>query len=134
ANEWYERDTGKKVKSVTDDSTNKLAGKPGEKGYSPRRLLCSSVGDELRMADGDRSKVIGISAKDRSAILPAGRRANAAYWFGTDNGNMVSSTYYFNHEPDWVERLDRKSTRLNSSHLVFSYPVFYSNKKKHTRT
>jgi predicted AlkP superfamily pyrophosphatase or phosphodiesterase len=110
ANEWYERDTGRRVKSVTDDSTNKLAGKPGEKGYSPRRLLCSTVGDELRIADGDRSKVIGISAKDRSAILPSGRRANAAYWFGTDNGNMVSSTYYFDHEPDWVER-------FNSRHL-----------------
>jgi predicted AlkP superfamily pyrophosphatase or phosphodiesterase len=110
ANEWYERDTGKRVKSVTDDSTNKLGGKPGEKGYSPRRLLCSTVGDELRMA-GDQSKVIGISAKDRSAILPAGRRANAAYWFGTDNGNMVSSTYYFNQEPDWVKR-------FNSLHLA----------------
>src|SRR3989442_7244079 len=48
ANEWYERDTGKKVKSVTDDSTIKLAGKPGEKGYSPRRLLCSTVRSEER--------------------------------------------------------------------------------------
>src|SRR6267378_2070615 len=111
ANEWYERDTGKKVKSVTDDSTIKLAGKPGEKGYSPRRLLCSTVGDELRLADGDRSKVIGISTKDRSAILPSGRRANAAYWFGTDNGNMVSSSYYFNQEPQWVER-------FNSRHMA----------------
>lgn len=108
ANEWYERETGKKVKSVTDDSTIKLAGKPGEKGYSPRRLLCSTVGDELRLADGDRSKVIGISTKDRSAILPAGRRANAAYWFGTDNGNMVSSTYYFTQEPVWVEHFNQR--------------------------
>jgi predicted AlkP superfamily pyrophosphatase or phosphodiesterase len=106
ANDWYERDTGRKVKSVTDDSTDKLGGRPGERGYSPRRLLCSTVGDELRIADGDRSKIIGISAKDRSAILPAGRRANAAYWFGTDNGNMVSSTYYFTREPDWVERFN----------------------------
>src|SRR5438552_6653540 len=55
ANEWYERDTGKKVKSVTDDSTMTLAGKPGEQGKGPRRLLCSTVGDELRLADGDRS-------------------------------------------------------------------------------
>jgi predicted AlkP superfamily pyrophosphatase or phosphodiesterase len=108
ANEWYERDTGKRVKSVTDDSTNKIAGKPGEKGYSPRRLLCSSVGDELKLADGDRSKVIGISTKDRSAILPAGRRANAAYWFGTDNGNILSSTYYFDREPEWVERFNNR--------------------------
>jgi predicted AlkP superfamily pyrophosphatase or phosphodiesterase len=102
ANEWYERETGRRVKSITDDSTMMLAGKPGEKGKSPRRLLCSTVGDELRLADGDRSKVIGISAKDRSAILPAGRRANAAYWFSSDNGNIISSTYYFEHLPEWV--------------------------------
>src|SRR5207249_4158771 len=108
ANDWYERETGRKVKSVTDDSTSMLAGKPNEKGRSPRRLLCSSVGDELRLADNDRSRVIGISAKDRSAILPAGRRANAAYWFGTDNGNMISSTYYFNQMPDWVARFNNR--------------------------
>lgn len=102
ANEWYEQTTGRKVRSATDESTSMLAGKPGEKGYSPRRLLCSTVGDELRLADNDRSKVIGISAKYRSAIFPAGRRANAAYWFSDDTGNMSSSTYYFNQLPDWV--------------------------------
>jgi predicted AlkP superfamily pyrophosphatase or phosphodiesterase len=108
ANEWYERETGKKVTSVTDDSTSKLPGKPGDKGYSPRRLLCSTVGDELRLADADRSKVIGISAKGRSAILPAGRHGTAAYWYSTDNGGMVSSTYYFNELPDWVVRFNNR--------------------------
>jgi predicted AlkP superfamily pyrophosphatase or phosphodiesterase len=111
ANEWYERETGRRVKAISDDSTRMLAGKPGEKGYSPRRLLCSTVGDELRLADNDRSKVIGISQKNRSAILPAGRRANAAYWFSTDNGNIISSTYYFEHLPDWV-------VRFNSRHVA----------------
>jgi predicted AlkP superfamily pyrophosphatase or phosphodiesterase len=111
ANEWYERETGRRVKAISDDSTRMLAGKPGEKGYSPGRLLCSTVGDELRLADNDRSKVIGISQKNRSAILPAGRRANAAYWFSTDNGNVISSTYYFDHLPDWV-------VRFNNRHLA----------------
>jgi predicted AlkP superfamily pyrophosphatase or phosphodiesterase len=110
ANEWFERETGKKVTSVSDDSTKLLGGSPGSTGYSPRRLLCSTVGDELRLADNDRSKVIGISGKGRSAILPAGRHANAAYWFGSDTGNMVSSSYYFNHLPEWV-------TRFNNRHL-----------------
>src|SRR5256885_6901793 len=32
-----------------------------------------------------------------------------------------------------VRRRDRKSTRLNSSHLVISYAVFCLKKKKHTR-
>jgi len=106
ANEWYEQETGKKVKSITDDSTKAIAGRPNELGKSPRRLLCSTVGDELKLADNDLSKVIGISDKDRSAILPPGRHANAAYWFSTDTGNMMSSTYYFSQLPEWVTRFN----------------------------
>jgi len=101
-NDWFDLDAEKKVTAVTDDGTMMLGGRPDQRGKSPRRLLCSTVGDELRLADNDRSKVIGISDKDRSAILPAGRHANAAYWFSSDTGNMVSSTYYFNEMPRWV--------------------------------
>jgi predicted AlkP superfamily pyrophosphatase or phosphodiesterase len=108
ANEWYERETGKRVKSITDDSTLMLGGKADDKGRSPRRLLCSTVGDELRLEDNDRSRVIGISAKDRSAILPIGRRGNGAYWFNSDTGNMVSSTYYFKQLPEWVNRFNAR--------------------------
>ncbi len=110
ANDWFDLDTEKKVTSVTDDTTMTLGGRPDQKGKSPRRLLCSTVGDELRLTDNDRSKVIGISAKDRSAILPAGRHANAAYWFSADTGNMVSSTYYFKEIPQWVASFN--SSRL----------------------
>jgi predicted AlkP superfamily pyrophosphatase or phosphodiesterase len=107
ANDWFDRATGKKVTSVTDDATRLLGGKEGERGQSPRLMLASTLGDELRMATNDRSKVIGISSKSRSAILPAGRHANAAYWFNTNNGWMVSSSYYFERLPPWVERFNR---------------------------
>ena len=102
ANEWLDRPTGKRITSVTDDAVKLLGGDASEAGSSPRRLLSSTVGDELRFFTNDRSKVIGVSVKDRSAILPAGRHANAAYWFSTVSGNMVSSTYYFNQLPAWV--------------------------------
>ena len=102
ANEWPDRVTGKKVTSVSDTSWKPLGGSPTEVASSPRRLLASTLGDELRLATNDRSKVIGISVKDRSAILPAGRHANGAYWFSTTSGNMISSTYYFNELPAWV--------------------------------
>jgi predicted AlkP superfamily pyrophosphatase or phosphodiesterase len=101
-NEWPDRATGKRVTSVSDSTVTLLGGVPNEGGSSPRRLMSSTVGDELRLATNDRSKVIGISVKDRSAILPAGRHANAAYWFSTNSGSMVSSTYYFNELPAWV--------------------------------
>ena len=100
-NEWLER-PGKRVISVSDESVKLLGGGLTEIASSPSRLMASTVGDELRLATNDRSKVIGISVKDRSAILPAGRHANAAYWFSTTSGNMVSSTYYFNQLPTWV--------------------------------
>jgi predicted AlkP superfamily pyrophosphatase or phosphodiesterase len=101
-NEWPDRTTGKRVTSVSDTTVTLLGGGQNEGASSPRRLMSSTVGDELRLATNDRSKVIGISVKDRSAILPAGRHANAAYWFSTTSGSMVSSTYYFAEMPAWV--------------------------------
>ncbi len=101
-NEWYERDTGKRVTSVTDTTTKALGGEAQEAGASPRRLLASTLGDELRLVTNDRAKVVGISLKDRAAILPVGRHASAAYWFSTQSGRMISSDYYFNQLPAWV--------------------------------
>ena len=101
-NEWLDRASGKRITSVSDESVKLLGGLPNDPAASPSRLMASTVGDELRLATNDRAKVIGISVKDRSAILPAGRHANAAYWFNWTSGTMVSSTYYFNQLPAWV--------------------------------
>lgn len=101
-NEWLDRASGKRVTSVSDETVKLLGGEANEPASSPSRLMTSTLGDELRLATGHRAKVIGISVKDRSAILPAGRHGNAAYWFSTTSGNMVSSSYYFNQLPTWV--------------------------------
>jgi len=98
-NEWYERESGKSVTSVSDDSV-KLLGADGQ-ASSPRRLLVSTVGDELKIARRG-GKAVGISLKDRSAILPAGHMADGAYWFDPRSGNFVSSTFYFPALPEWV--------------------------------
>src|SRR5215469_12455170 len=100
-NEWYAREEHQQVTSVSDSSTDLLGGK-GE-GSSPHRLLVSTVGDELKIANGGKSRVIGISLKDRAAILPAGHMANGAYWFDNETGGFVSSTYYFKDLPSWVK-------------------------------
>lgn len=105
-NEWYDRNEAKQVTSVTDDTVQAL-GASGRKPASPGRLLVSTVGDELKMASRGRPKVIGISMKDRSAILPVGRMADAAYWFDDANGNFVSSSYYFKMLPGWVSDFNR---------------------------
>jgi predicted AlkP superfamily pyrophosphatase or phosphodiesterase len=99
-NDWWDREAGRKVTSVSDEKTALLGGKGP--GASPRRLLVSTLGDELKMVNGGKSRVIGISVKDRSAILPAGHMADAAYWFDLNSGNFVSSTYYLPELPAWV--------------------------------
>jgi predicted AlkP superfamily pyrophosphatase or phosphodiesterase len=105
-NEWFERnaegDGGRRVANSEDAEAKVLGGGEKERGSSPRRLLASTLGDELRLASNGRSKVVGISLKDRGAILPAGRLANAAYWYSVETGRMVTSDYYMREPPRWV--------------------------------
>ena len=110
-NEWWDRTTGAAVSSVSDPHTHLLGG--GGTGSSPWRLLQSTLGDELK-ASGKGGKVIGISIKDRAAILPSGHSADAAYWFDSGSGNFVSSTYYFAALPPWV-------ADTNQHHLADKY-------------
>ncbi len=106
SNEWYDRKLGRSITSVEDSDTQLLGGQPGAKGSSPHNLLVSTVGDELKAADGGRSHVIGISMKDRAAILPAGRSADAAYWLDDSTGQVVSSTWYQPQLPSWVQHFN----------------------------
>lgn len=98
-NIWWDRTVAKPVTSVSDDNTTLLGG--NGPGSSPARLLVSTVGDELKIS-GKGGKVIGISLKDRSAILPSGHMADGAYWFDGQSGDFVSSTFYFAKLPEWV--------------------------------
>jgi predicted AlkP superfamily pyrophosphatase or phosphodiesterase len=105
-NEWFDRETGKTVTSVSDETT-KLLGGNGGTGSSPRRLVASTLGDELKATGPADTEVIGISLKDRAAILPAGHAANAAYWFEQESGQFVSSTYYMPDLPAWVQAFNK---------------------------
>lgn len=97
-NAYYGRAEGRMIQSITDDNVTPL-GDGG--GASPHRLAVTTVGDELKIS-GKGGKVYGVSLKDRSAILPAGRDADGAFWFG-DTGTIVSSSWYFPSLPEWVQ-------------------------------
>ncbi len=105
-NEWFDRETGKMVTSVSDDATKLVGGNAGS-GSSPRRLVGSTLGDEIKIAGPSDTTVIGISLKDRAAILPSGHAANAAYWFESESGRFVSSTYYMKELPVWVQAFNK---------------------------
>ncbi len=121
ANEWFDRETNTTVTSVSDKTTKVVGGVPGAMGSSPNRLLVSTVADELKMRN-PQSHVIGVSIKDRGAILPAGHMADAAYWYDPDSNRWVTSTYFREALPEWVAALNGEKTYqkfLGASWLPF---------------
>lgn len=93
---------GKRISSCEDPNV-KTVGSDKKKASSPVNLLASTIGDQLRLHTDFKSKVIGISYKDRASVLPAGRSANAAYWMDTKNGQFISSTWYMDDLPAWAK-------------------------------
>src|SRR5574344_74104 len=81
-------------------------GKAGK--MSPRNMFASTIGDVLKISTDFKSKVIGVALKDRAAILPAGHSADAAYWWDTDAGHFITSTYYMTELPEWVNNFNKQ--------------------------
>lgn len=98
--------TGKTLNCVGDSTVQSIGTASADGQKSPVNLLVNTVGDELKLATNFRSKVIGVALKDRSAILPAGHAADAAYWFDVKNGRWITSTYYMKALPKWVDQFN----------------------------
>ena len=106
-NNWFDRSTGKTVYCVSDAEARVVGTTADEQPVSPRNLLIDTVGDQLKMASGFRSKVIGVAIKDRAAILMAGRLADAAYWMSKD-GKWITSDHYRDSLPGYVRVLNEQ--------------------------
>jgi hypothetical protein len=109
-NDWRDRSSGELVYCTSDEAHTYIGHKTQKlDGTSPKNLQVETVGDVLRRADA-RAKVIGISGKDRGAILPAGK-TGTAYMYMAATGNFASSTYYMKQHPAWV-------TAFNAANLA----------------
>ena len=107
-NNWYDKNTNANV-YCTDDSTVTTVGNRSDAGkMSPNNMWATTITDELRLSTNFKSKVIGISLKDRGAILPAGHSANAAYWYDDKGGKWITSSYYMQELPNWVTAFNAK--------------------------
>jgi predicted AlkP superfamily pyrophosphatase or phosphodiesterase len=103
SNNWFVRDENRKT-YCTEDGTVKPVGSDSKAGFmSPRNMLVTTFGDELKLHNNFKSKVIGVALKDRGSILPAGHTADAAYWFDAETGNWITSSFYMNSLPEWVK-------------------------------
>ncbi len=123
ANDWMDVASGKEIYCCEDNSVKPLGG--GNAGLmSPRNLLTTTIADELRMATNFTSKSIGISLKDRGAIIPAGHQANGAFWYDSESGNFISSNYYFEQLPFWVQQFNARN--LADSFLNLGWETLYA--------
>lgn len=107
-NEWYHKSLGKEIYCTDDASVSTLGnGTESEGKMSPLNLQSSTITDELKLATNFNGKVIGISLKDRGAILPAGHFADWAFWY-SKTGSFISSTFYGKELPSWATQFNNE--------------------------
>ena len=100
ANQWFDSSRGEWTYAVEDPST-RLTGTDLQ-GSSPRFLLRDGLSDWLRAADPE-SRTASVSAKDRASILLGGRGAGPVVWFEPAAGEFVTSTFYADQVPEWLQ-------------------------------
>lgn len=107
-NEWFSRKLGKDVYCTDDASVKTVGDGTKEEGeMSPKNLQATTITDELRLSTNFQGKVIGMSLKDRGAILPAGHFANWAFWY-SKTGAFISSSFYGETLPNWVTEFNNE--------------------------
>jgi predicted AlkP superfamily pyrophosphatase or phosphodiesterase len=109
SNEWYDKELKKEVNCVNDPAQQSVGSNEARVSASPWRMLSSTITDELMISTGKRSKTIGISIKDRGAILPAGHAPTGAFWYDGKTGKFITSTYYMQKLPSWVEKFNQQN-------------------------
>lgn len=113
-NDWTDKTTGKNVYCTTDTSVNAVGTDNAKIGqHSPKNLWSTTITDQLGIATNFRSKVVGVSLKDRASILPAGHNPTGAFWFDDSSGNFITSSYYMNDLPTWVKDFNAKKIPTN---------------------
>ena len=109
SNNWYDKVLDKSVYCAEDENVIQIGTDSEAERMSPHRMLTTTVTDQLRLATQMKSKVVGVSIKDRGAVLPAGHTGNA-YWFrGKNEGVWVTSSYYMNKLPKWVDKFNKSN-------------------------
>lgn len=123
ANNWYDKNKDRSVYCVADVEVSSVGGSKKNGKMSPRKLQASTLTDELLLSTNFQSKVVGVSIKDRGAILPAGHRPTGAYWFDSPTGNFMTSDYYADTLATWAQ--DFNNQKKVSQYLKQEWNTLY---------
>jgi predicted AlkP superfamily pyrophosphatase or phosphodiesterase len=98
-----------KIENSTEDQQQKAVGGDVDNGhYGPKNLMCTTFSDELRISNNFKSKTFAISMDPAPGIFSVGQTGNGAYWFDKRTGNWITSTYYTDTLPGWVNEFNDK--------------------------
>lgn len=127
ANERYDRATRQVIYCVKDTAV-KGVGHPSAQA-SPSQLLATTLADEIERRTDRKGRTIGVALKDRSSVLPIGRTGDAAYWFSGSTGGFVTSTWYMNELPKWVQEFNGR--KLTERYLNQRWEPFFPLERYH---
>lgn len=123
ANEWHGLVDGEWVEvSNVGDSTVQIIGEPELDGVSPHHLMRTGLADWM-IASEPRTLVASVSAKDRGAVHPAAHVRGQVYWFENDIGRFVTSTYYRDRHPEWIERFNAEVMAAHATDTLWMSTV-----------
>ena len=107
-NQMYDFNLLKEVSTLYD---REFLGNFTRDNYSPKNLLASTIGDELKIASKGQSEVYAIAPDAVSAIIAAGHAGNGAFWIDNENGKWATTTYY-KGVPWYVDRYNNGNESL----------------------
>jgi len=119
---WYLPLRNELIYCTKDIEVNPVGGSFEAGLHSPVNLQASTFSDELEMATNKKAKVFGVGMKENSAIFSAGHAADGAYWFDNTTGTWMSSTYYIDTLPVWVN--DFNAMKFSDSYLNNTWNLF----------
>ncbi len=111
---WFNYTTGEAIDLAADKKAFTVGSDEYDGQYSPRGLMASTVGDQLKATIRD-SKVVSVALDPVSAVVAGGHSANAVYWLNAKNGRWVTSNYYVSALPQWVERFNQSDAVVGYS-------------------
>lgn len=121
-NEWYDRSKKEVINCVTDRMYQSVGTSSKDGNRSPKTLKTYTITDQLKMTYPS-AKVISLSIKDRSAILPGGHLSDGSYWFDYSSGEMITSNFYKSELPAWVNEFNAKKHADQA--LVQTWNTYY---------
>src|SRR5688572_13531720 len=107
-NDWFVCETGLNMYCTGDPGVGTIGSASVAGKMSPNNMIATTITDELRLATNLGSKVIGVCLKDRGSILPAGHMPNAASGYEGSTGGCITSSYYTERLPAWVESFNNQ--------------------------